>query len=387
MLGPTRAILLVMTILFFTPARSAATETPGFPLVENRCRRFTEDVAVPICHQLNDLIPTAAARAAALTGFPIDANDLRIALVETPTRPSKSFTAMRIGRRDGHVLEIRIEPILRGDYDRGPNLGVSLTHEFVHLAIRQQMSPPAYAALPEWFQEGVATYLADQGTHKLAVFLSAACDAPARLIDACLDGSEELPYICGCFFLTALAESSDHGDVLPWVRSVVASGSVTDASLTHDVDIPQTWRRASELLQASIGDLLGDGTPDRCRCEESSAQGRAGAGDALACWSRFSQQHREPLNQALAAYWQAKAHYELRDFEEAARRFADVMDVTVGFGLLDDAQYYRLKSLYLARSYDDALDACEQFLLHYPESGHRKEALEGYWRLTALQGR
>lgn len=392
-MGRTSAVLFLTVCLVSCgstfEAASAKEENAAdtFASVENRCRRVEESTASTVCQRLNDLIPGAAKRAFELCGYGVDPAKLVIKLVEMPTKPVEKRVFMRVSGGDRALLEIMIEPILRGDLSNDSAISVSLEHEFIHLGIRQQMSPETYAELPEWFQEGLPVFHVEQGIAKLQGGLIGKCADVQRLIEASFDGADNDPYVAGYFTFAALMDERGIEGLHAWVDAVVASGSVDDGCRQSGVDLRRTRNRAAELLEAAVSDLIGDSIADKCRCSELSSREAAGAAEARECWTRFQKDHREPLNQVLARYGLAKARYHLGDFAKAAEMFGGCLDAEVPNGMRDDARFYQLKSRYLGKDYDEAKSLCDQFLKLYPESGHRADALEAYWRLTALHDR
>ena len=118
------------------------------------------------------LLPQALFRASDLLGDEVDTNRVDVRLMDIIPRDKSFISSMYTYGYGRPTLGIPIEPLIRGEFQDEEDLLATMTHELIHVYMRQHLQQAEYNAIPEWFQEGLPTYLCGQLSGKLGSALA-----------------------------------------------------------------------------------------------------------------------------------------------------------------------------------------------------------------------
>ncbi|MBN2496512.1 MAG: tetratricopeptide repeat protein [Deltaproteobacteria bacterium] len=290
--------------------------------------------------------------------------------------PGSSFGAsnrpVRTQDREVHLVTLSAEQFVIGVMD----LESTLTHEYVHCAMRERLGERRYRALPRWVREGAAVWAAGQldelGRNLVARAFMERTD-PERLLSICLREPDE--YMRDA--LTFAYLEHEHG--ADAVRRLIADWSngagVEDALRAQTgLGLAQLERRSARFSQAYYQELVGSsGLEDFLAAEQLAMRGDWQGGVALL--ADLAERRPGCLLAPQARYWMGRLSEQNGRYAGAAEAYAALLQHHPDqLGLQDDARIRLARCLCRMDRCELALDRLETFFTGEPPESVLAEA-------------
>ena len=347
--------------------------------------------------QVSPLIPEAITSAEDMLGLALDPGRFRIELHDIVKKGGGRTLKMRTTGGDTLTVYVFIEPILRG-YLRGANdILESLTHEIMHVIIRQHISPKAYGKLPVWFREGIPHFLLAQGEERLVNGLGKSYKNPYALLGGLGSRAHFAePEIAGYFFFAQLDEQIGHDGLQRFIHDVLDSHSIDggmsglslqDLGISGEdtrkfADLSEIeqreslagfWENANRRAETVLFAYIDEVAQPLFECMTLFYQGRNRNQIATDCYRELIAEYPESYAAEISHYWLAYCFYRISDFDTSRLYFSKFVEFERDYGLLDDARFYELMILKRSGGQDaEVLREAENYLRLFPDAKQAK---------------
>jgi len=338
-----------------------------------------EEAISSVRQEITRLIPNAVAAAESLLNFPFDWQRIDFELTDSARGQTSQGQTSHISRMATYGIEfpivaIRVQPILRGDYADSNAVFETLTHEMIHAIIRQNIPHDDYHMLPEWFQEGVPTFLVQQGEGKLLITLAIKWDNPVSILEAFDQRNKRMPYLTGYFFFAELDNRLGRMGTQAFIRNVLLSYSITAACDSLQIEENDIWQHAKRRASFRIQSLSEDVGSQLRDCMKLYQEGQSRENESQKCFQELIEQHPETYAGQVAHYWLAKIYMHRHKNDQARFWFDRFLQFPVRYGLYDNVRYFRIRILMEEKKYEQAKQLCEQYLLYFPDGDNYEKA-------------
>lgn len=378
----TSLLIVAVALLAGIGTAAAPARSAGAPVLPYRGARHDDETVDRARALVEPLLPRAVAAAESLVGLRLDPDRLDPFLQDIPTAKSRLVPRMRVTGAERQRLIVYVEPLLRGDFPDEAAVLRTLTHEMIHVLIRQNVEPGVYRRLPEWFQEGVSHFLLDQSRDKMRVLTAIHDENPYRGLEGFDKDHTAYPEVTGGYACAELAASPAPRALGEFVRAVLRDGTVDAGFEALEVlDAEMSVLERQEAREAfwsrarlrALSDLEAETTlvaePYR-RCRELYRQGARSRLEAIECFEELVAAYPGTYAAEAGMYWLGKCRYHRRE-SELALEALDAFDAyRLDYGLRDDLLYYRLLLYRDLDLRERVAVACEEYLGLYPDGGH-----------------
>ncbi|MFB6355045.1 MAG: tol-pal system YbgF family protein [bacterium] len=286
---------------------------------------------------------------------PTGSGDIHVKIIDQGTKDWEVFAKVRTKENfssSKHYLWLNTEIFLRKEVD----LQQVLDHEVVHLVMRNVMGYDSYSQLPEWVQEGLTVYFADEITLHMNRQLSIR-EQPDRLMTGLKEEIDSrLPYPYSGLAIQYLATRNSSGKdhtVKSFVQSIVRGRSVNQAlNQSAGFSLEKFRQRVRKYAQKKI-DRQSRGLARFKSGQEKLFDDRYV--EARNDFNRVIDRYPKLPYAAKSSYYRARSYYDQQNYAKARRAFESFIDkyrsVT---GLYDEALLYQGLCSYGLGEYDRA---------------------------------
>lgn len=301
------------------------------------------------------------------TGFRLDPSRLRLVLVDVPVGLTTFHSSMRTSGYDTVTISVLAQFWLRSAGKDSTAALQTLTHEYVHAILRQNMQAEHYKPLPKWFKEGLAVYIAGQHLDKLWVALARNWQNPESMYEGLEDRSTAGPYLIGSWWFTALEKNYGPDTTQLFLDALVREHNLYDASVALGCDIEEVWRMAELSAESEVQDsmdivgaLLRDclylrsDEPDQCR----------------KCLGKLIKGHPDTYAAEYSLYWAAKLSYQQQYVKDAREYLERLSSCRRDYGFGDNSLYLHLKIAIDSNQTEEAGRYCEEYFTLWPDGNY-----------------
>jgi hypothetical protein len=320
-----------------------------------------------LCATINAVDAPAEARAELATGLPMDRDRLDLALVDVPVGLTRFHVSMSAGGYDSVTVRVYAHFWLRSVAADSLLALRTLTHEYIHAILRQHMHRDDYSRLPEWFQEGVATYLSGEHGDRLWVALAHHWRDPQALHVGLADGPAIAERVAGSWWFAALDHRYGPESTKRCLGALVAGHNLVDALAPFGCSIDDLWRVAEGIAASEVQSLTGKCAAQLRECMETgsldSEQRRKRIGELI-------KKHRGTYAAEFALYFAAKLSYDLLYLQDARRYLDELASCPRDYGYGDAALYLRLRIAAECHRDAEARRYCREYFSLWPDGSY-----------------
>lgn len=325
----------------------------------------------PLLHRLQSLIISvdtqAGKRAEDLTGLSLDRSRLHLHLVDVPEGMTVFHVSMSTSGYDTVSVSVRAQVWLRSAAKDSLAAQQTLTHEYVHAILRQNMQAEDYNLLPEWFQEGLAVYIAGQHKDKLWTSLARKWQNPHSLHESLADRSAASAYLAGSWWFQALDQHFGAGKTKELLSALLIEQNLNDAISAIGCSVDDVWeiaeRNAEEEVQVTAGDVgallhecleVRSDDPNRCR----------------KCLGNLIAKYPETYAAEYALFFAAKLSYQQQYLKDARDFLSQLSRCRRDYGFGDYTLFLRLLIEFDSGRNAEAHQLCGEYFALWPDGNY-----------------
>lgn len=269
-----------------------------------------------------------------------------------------------VTKENTQIIVFFVEHYFAGEY----SLQKKITHELVHAVMRKKLNEEKYSALPKWFREGAALYIAGQGDDRIK-FL---CSVYVYNLPAMVKGLSKTTGGFGEyaeFYLAFKYIESKFGaeSIGKFINSVIKSEGDYKSALKDVCGLEWTEfeKQAEKYSRAEIKDITGKELPKWEKAYELFSKGKFDkAGDKF---KDLMDKFPRSWIYGKAMYYYGRCLQEQLMFDEAAVVYADLIELyPQTTGLIDDARLALGVCEYSSGLYLAAINTLRDYIRHYP---------------------
>ncbi len=243
----------------------------------------------------------------------------------------------------------------------------TLHHEAVHLVLRLYLGRNVYSQIPEWFQEGIAVYLSEEGPLHVKSELALRMN-PGDLLTG-LTGKVTISDYPYCYLMVKFIADQKNRPIDRSLIDRIKSGIKNERSVR---EVISSW------MGMKTGDFKSRGDKYVLRQLKNFTGGRKEFKKGRKCYRNEENDRAESVFQEVvnnhfsspfggkSMYYLGKLYYRKKEYRKAAEKFRRFIDGHSYSGLVDEAYLYRGLSQFGEENFDAAAGTLRKMTRYFP---------------------